>query len=65
MTAPVPVLAARLAARGRETLDDIAQRIERAGFAMPPGIRYVTVMNDGPLDQSVAAFLAALQPDRG
>jgi ribose 1,5-bisphosphokinase len=65
VSAPVPVLAARLAARGRETLDDIARRIERAGFDMPPGIPFETVINDGPLDRSVAAFLSALQPDRG
>ncbi|MGL6208736.1 MAG: phosphonate metabolism protein/1,5-bisphosphokinase (PRPP-forming) PhnN, partial [Paracoccaceae bacterium] len=38
VTAPVPVLAARLAARGRETATDIAARLERAGFDLPDGL---------------------------
>lgn len=65
VTAPVPVLAARLAARGRESQEDIAGRIARAGFAMPGGVRYATVVNNGPLDQSIAAFLSVLQDDEG
>jgi ribose 1,5-bisphosphokinase len=65
VTAPVDVLAARLAARGRESLQDIARRIDRAGFDMPPGVTWHDVVNDGPIRASVAAFLAALQADRG
>jgi len=67
VTAPVAVLAARLAARGRETAADIAARLDRAGFDLSAGLsagRTVRqVVNDGTLQQGVAALLAALQPD--
>lgn len=62
VTAPVALLAARLAARGRETQDDIAARLERAGFEMPEGITYTTVINDGSPAEGAARLLAALQP---
>ncbi len=62
VTAPATVLAARLAARGRESVDDITQRLSRASFALPPGITAVTVMNDGTTEQGVTRLLAALQP---
>lgn len=62
VTAPVAVLAERLAARGREDRDDIALRLERAGFALPDGLNVRRVCNDGPLAVGVARFLAALQP---
>lgn len=63
VTASVPVLAERLAARGRETKDDIARRLTRANYEIPYGIGVQVVRNDGPLDAAVAAFLAALQPE--
>ncbi|QPM90019.1 phosphonate metabolism protein/1,5-bisphosphokinase (PRPP-forming) PhnN [Pseudooceanicola algae] len=61
LTAPAPVLAARLAARGRESAEEIAGRLARAGFALPPGIRAEVVRNDGALAQAVAAVLALLE----
>ena len=64
VTASIPVLAARLAARGRETEADIRQRLGRAGFALPPGIRAETVLNEGPVGAGVERLLAALQPVR-
>lgn len=64
VTAPVAVLASRLAARGRETSADIAARIERAPFQMPDGVVPHVVSNDGTLDQGTARFMAALQPVR-
>ena len=64
VTASVPVLAERLAARGRETRDEIARRLARASYEIPYGIPIRVVENNGPLDQAVAAFLAALQPER-
>jgi ribose 1,5-bisphosphokinase len=64
ITAPVAVLAARLAERGRESAVDIRARLERAGFDLPPGIRADVVINDGPLERGVARLLAALQPVR-
>jgi ribose 1,5-bisphosphokinase len=65
VTASVPVLAERLAARGRESRDDIARRLTRASYEIPYGIGVRVVENNGPLDRAVADFLAALQPDRG
>jgi ribose 1,5-bisphosphokinase len=64
ITAPVTVLAARLAERGRESAADIRARLERAGFDLPPGIKADVVINDGPLERGVARLLAALQPVR-
>lgn len=65
VTAPVPVLAERLARRGRETATEIGARLARQVYAVPPGIPVRVVENGGGLDASVAAFLAALQPQRG
>ena len=62
ITAPDAVLAARLAARGREDAADIRARLKRAAFTLPPGITAETVVNDGSLQDGVARLLAALQP---
>lgn len=62
VTAPVPVLAERLAARGRETAGDIAARLIRAGYDLPDGLNVKTIRNDSDLDGAVDAFVAALQP---
>lgn len=64
VTAPAPVLAARLAGRGRESAADQARRLDRADLALPPGIDSHQVMNDGTPEQGLARFLAALQPVR-
>jgi ribose 1,5-bisphosphokinase len=64
VTAPDMILAARLAARGRETAEDIGERLRRAAFAMPVGVGYETVMNDGSPELGIARLLAALQPVR-
>ncbi|MEL6997053.1 MAG: phosphonate metabolism protein/1,5-bisphosphokinase (PRPP-forming) PhnN [Pseudomonadota bacterium] len=66
VAAPVAVLAERLAQRGRETAEEIAERLERAGFAAPVGDDVITVENGGDLRTAVAAFRAALpQPANG
>lgn len=62
VTAPDHILAARLSARGRESLADIQARLSRAAFAMPEGVPSETVINDGTLERGVTRFLAALQP---
>lgn len=62
VTAPDNILAARLAARGRESLDDIRARLTRASFALPEGTQVRTVVNDGTPAEGIARFLAALQP---
>lgn len=63
ITASPAILAARLAARGRETEADIAARLARQTDPLPEGLDIVTVTNDGPLSQTVATALAALYPE--
>jgi ribose 1,5-bisphosphokinase len=63
VTAPVPVLAERLAARGRESKDEIARRLARTVYEIPPWISVRVVENDGALDSAVTAFLEALGPE--
>ncbi|MCT4557568.1 MAG: phosphonate metabolism protein/1,5-bisphosphokinase (PRPP-forming) PhnN [Pelagimonas sp.] len=64
LTAPRAVLAQRLAARGREKIEDITQRLSRASFEVPKGLPVVEVANDGPLDQTVARIRERLQAER-
>ncbi|MDR3539012.1 MAG: phosphonate metabolism protein/1,5-bisphosphokinase (PRPP-forming) PhnN [Acetobacteraceae bacterium] len=59
VTAPPHVLAARLAARGREDADDVARRLTRI-VSLPEGVDVRRVVNDGTLEDGVARFLAAL-----
>lgn len=62
LTARPEVLAARLAARGREDAAGQAQRLGRADMALPEGLRRViTIDNSGPLDDTVEAVLTHLQ----
>lgn len=56
ITAPLPVLAARLAARGREQAADITARLARE-MTLPAGLAVETVMNDGTREQGVDALL--------
>lgn len=60
ITAPPDVLAARLAARGRETAEDIAARIRRE-VALPEGLDVVTVMNDATPAEGAARVVAVLK----
>jgi phosphonate metabolism protein PhnN/1,5-bisphosphokinase (PRPP-forming) len=64
VTAPDVILAARLAARGRETAQDIRQRLARAAFEMPAEIDFQTVVNDASPKIGAQRLLAALQPVR-
>lgn len=64
VTAPDHLLAARLAARGRESESDIRARLARAAFTLPDGIHAEMVMNDTTPEIGVARLLAALQPVR-
>jgi ribose 1,5-bisphosphokinase len=64
VTAPDALLAARLAARGRETAEVIRARLSRAAFDMPNGITFQTVVNDAATEVGTARLLAALQPVR-
>jgi ribose 1,5-bisphosphokinase len=60
VTARPAVLAARLAARGRETTAEIAKRLERAGAIAVAGGDVRRIDNSGTMDEGIAAFLAAL-----
>lgn len=64
VTAPEIVLAARLAARGRETAKNVLERLRRASFEVPDGICFQTVVNDASPEIGIARLLAALQPVR-
>ena len=62
VTAPAEVLAGRLAARGREDAAAIAERLGRAGHAVPQGADVRIIDNGGSLEAGVRAFLEALPP---
>ena len=64
ITAPVPVLAERLAARGRESAPEIAARLSRAAYDLPAGMSVKTICNDSDLESAVDALVAAVQPVR-
>jgi phosphonate metabolism protein PhnN/1,5-bisphosphokinase (PRPP-forming) len=59
VTAPAAVLAARLAARGRETTEDIAARLRRE-MTLAPGLDIATVMNDATPQDGAAKIVAEL-----
>lgn len=59
ITAPVEVLARRLASRGRESEADVAARLARA-VALPAGLDVVRVVNDGAVEVGVERVLAVL-----
>ncbi|ALS61774.1 phosphonate metabolism protein/1,5-bisphosphokinase (PRPP-forming) PhnN [Pandoraea norimbergensis] len=61
VSAPVEVLAARIAGRGRETPEQIAARLARTVTAYPAGVPLVRVSNDSTSDVGIARFTAALQ----
>jgi len=64
VTASARILAARLAARGRESARDIARRLAGAEKPLPPHLDVVTIANDGRLEETVDRALAVLQPVR-
>lgn len=59
ITAPADVLAARLAARGRETASDIAKRLARR-VILSDGIDVTTIVNDASPDVGAQRLLAEL-----
>jgi phosphonate metabolism protein PhnN/1,5-bisphosphokinase (PRPP-forming) len=59
VTASPEILARRLAARGRETAEDIARRLARDA-AIPDGVAVDTVVNDGMPEEAAGRFVIAL-----
>jgi ribose 1,5-bisphosphokinase len=64
ITARPETLAKRLAARGRETEDEIAKRLAVADKPLPEGLEVIQLSNDGALAETVAQAVARLQPVR-
>lgn len=63
LTAPRGVLAERLAARGRESAQQIEARLARSEFALPDGLeRVIDVANAGPLEQTLEMIEDQLYP---
>jgi ribose 1,5-bisphosphokinase len=60
VTAPANILAARLAARGRESAGDVTSRLTRA-MTIPGGVTVTTVLNDASLAEGVGRFVAAIR----
>ena len=60
VTARPEVLASRLEARGRETRQEIEQRLERSGLGVAGDYRVITIDNSGSLEQSGAAMIEVL-----
>ncbi|MFV0295626.1 MAG: phosphonate metabolism protein/1,5-bisphosphokinase (PRPP-forming) PhnN [Hyphomicrobiaceae bacterium] len=61
VTAPLPVLARRIAARGRETEADIAKRLARQMPLSIQSAEVLEIVNDGALEEAAARFNAALR----
>ena len=62
LTTDLSILANRLAARGRETADQIAQRLERASVPLPAGINAHDIDNSGTLAQTIQSVMSRLYP---
>lgn len=61
ITARPDTLAARLAARGRESREQIAKRLAEAEKPLPTGVTSVTISNDGALSQAIDDAAQALR----
>jgi phosphonate metabolism protein PhnN/1,5-bisphosphokinase (PRPP-forming) len=60
ITAPAELRAARLASRGRESVEDVARRLSREA-PLPGGLRVHRVVNDGLPECGIAAVVAVLR----
>jgi ribose 1,5-bisphosphokinase len=61
LDAPIAVIAARLAARSRETLAEVTARLERADLIRPSGADVTVLDNSGPIARAGSEFVALLQ----
>jgi phosphonate metabolism protein PhnN/1,5-bisphosphokinase (PRPP-forming) len=60
ITAPVELRAARLAARARESMEDVARRLLRDA-PLPAGLRVQRVVNDGARERGIAEVVECLR----
>lgn len=60
ITAKPEVLASRLTARGRETREDIMQRLSRADMSVPAGLPVHRIDNNGALEDAVHQLVTLL-----
>ena len=61
ISAPLAILADRLAARGREARADIEARLQRAGVALPETCPVIEIVNDASRDTGISRLLQALR----
>jgi phosphonate metabolism protein PhnN/1,5-bisphosphokinase (PRPP-forming) len=61
ITTPIPLLAQRLAARGRESSADIEARLARADLGLPEGVPYTEVCNDSVPEIGIERLLQAVR----
>jgi len=61
ITAPVEILAERLAARGRESKEDIQKRLQRADLEPDNVANLVRIENTGTVEDAVDRMMAALE----
>ena len=61
ITADPQVLAERLAARGRETPEEIAKRLARGSVELPADLPVHSVENNGPLQETARAIVRILE----
>ena len=62
ISAPSHILAERLAARGRESKEDIMARLARASYELAADIPVIDIANDASPEVGVARLLSALYP---
>lgn len=61
ITAPLELRAERLAGRGRETKEEITQRLNRKVDEIDPNLPQTEISNDQSLDMGVQQLLAAIE----
>jgi ribose 1,5-bisphosphokinase len=61
VTARPEIRAARLASRGRESIEDVAARLQREGAPVPDGIVATSIDNSAGLDDGISGFVTALR----
>ncbi|MBO1074507.1 phosphonate metabolism protein/1,5-bisphosphokinase (PRPP-forming) PhnN [Roseomonas marmotae] len=64
VTAPPAVLAQRLSGRGRETAEEIIERLSRSA-ELPPGLDVVRITNDSTPEEGAARLLQVLRAVAG